>query len=243
MRPRCCIVPAIDLLDGKCVRLTRGDYNEREVVGDDPVTVAQTFQREGFSRLHLVDLAGARAGSPVHLQELSRVAEATQSLIDWSGGVRTSEDARRVFAAGATQLVVGSAAVKQPEIVEEWLREFGPERIIIGLDILNGSVRIQGWEVDTALSFDAVIERFLPLGLATVMSTDISRDGTLAGVSPSFYEKLTRSYPTLRIVASGGVATADDVKALADVGVAEVIVGKALYAGSVDRSEVREFIW
>ena len=240
---RCRIVPAIDLLDGRCVRLTRGSYDAHDVVGADPVDVAVGFEEAGFSRLHLVDLSGARSGSPRHLNEVSSIAQATRLAIDCSGGVRTTEDARRAFAAGASQIVVGSAAIRDPELVEGWLREFGPQAIILGLDLLNGSVRIQGWEIDSELSFEAVVGRFIRCGLTTVMSTDISRDGTLEGANASFYERIIRNFPQLRIVASGGVASADDVKALADVGVVEVIVGKALYSGALNLSEAREFVW
>lgn len=237
------IVPAIDLIDGRCVRLRRGDYREQEVVGDDPVEVARLFSERGFSRLHLVDLSGARQGKPQHLATVKAITEATALSVDFSGGLRTTADIEAAFDAGASQVVVGSAAVLAPDEVGTWLTRFGGERIILGLDVLDGRVRIKGWEEESNVTLGQVVALFRDRGLAKVMSTEISRDGMLQGPATLYYQDLCEAYPDLSIIASGGVTTSQDIRDLGATGVKEIVVGKALYSGSLDLSEVKEFIW
>lgn len=239
----CKIVPAIDLIDGRCVRLHQGDFQRGEVVGADPVSVARGFAEAGFSRLHVVDLDGARAGSPRQLEMVRNIRSATSLQIDFSGGIRTADDVSRALESGAQHVVVGSAAVLSPDTVISWIQQFGSDAIIIGLDVLNGEVRIKGWLEGSDLSIAAVLKRFEGSGLARVMSTDISKDGTLEGASVELYRSLTRDYPGLSIIASGGVGSAADVRAVAATGVGEIIVGKALYSGALNINEVREFVW
>lgn len=240
---RCKIVPAIDLIQGKCVRLRQGSFDEKEVVGEDPVVVAQGFAQAGFSRLHVVDLDGARAGSPRHLEIVRAIKAATPLAIDFSGGLRTATDIEQALESGAQQVVIGSAAVLAPDDVVSWIERFGSEAVIVGLDVLHGEVRIKGWQEGSSLTIGSVLERFAGSGLKRVMSTDISKDGTLQGAAVDLYQALCRDYPAISFIASGGIATAVDLRQVATTGVSEIIVGKALYAGTLDLSEVREFIW
>jgi phosphoribosylformimino-5-aminoimidazole carboxamide ribotide isomerase len=239
----CRIVPAIDLIDGRCVRLRKGNFDEKEVVGEDPVEVARGFAASGFTRLHVVDLDGARSGSPRHLALVQRIAAETGLSVDVSGGIRTTRDLAQALESGARQVVIGSAAVERPDMVREWIEQFGSDAVVVGLDVLNAEVRIKGWQEGSSLSVAQVLERFADSGLRWLMSTDISRDGMLEGVSVEMYRVLRREYPELRIIASGGVTNAADVRSLADAGVQEIIVGKALYAGTLQPGEVREFVW
>jgi phosphoribosylformimino-5-aminoimidazole carboxamide ribotide isomerase len=240
---RCRIVPAIDVINGRCVRLRQGSFDEKEVVGEDPVAVAQAFAAQGFSRLHLVDLDGARVGSPQHLNLVRTIRDSTTLCIDFSGGLRTADDVAKALDSGAQQVVIGSAAVVSPDEVLRWLASFGRDAIIVGLDVLHGEVRIKGWEEGSSLSLASVLERFSGSGLKRVMSTDISRDGMLQGAAVEVYEGLCRDYPQFEIIASGGVSSVDDVQRLAASGVSEIIVGKALYAGTLELSQLGEFVW
>jgi phosphoribosylformimino-5-aminoimidazole carboxamide ribotide isomerase len=239
----CRIVPAIDLIDGRCVRLRKGNFAEKEVVGDDPVEVARGFAACGFTRLHVVDLDGARCGVPQHLGIVQKIVSETGLTVDVSGGIRTSDDLVRALASGARQVVIGSAAVERPEMVREWIARFGSDAVIVGLDVLNGEVRIKGWQEGSSLSIAQVLERFVNSGLRWLMSTDIACDGMLQGASVEMYRALRREYPELSLIASGGVTNADDVRALAEAGVREVIVGKALYAGTLRPEEAQGYVW
>jgi phosphoribosylformimino-5-aminoimidazole carboxamide ribotide isomerase len=239
----CKIVPAIDLIDGKCVRLTQGVFDSTSVVADDPVETAIAFEAEGFARLHLVDLRGATAGAPQHLDIVERIASQTKLSVDYSGGLRTERHVRAALDSGAKAVMIGSLAVLEPEVVAGLFNTFSGEKIIIGLDVLHGEVRIRGWQEASTVSIDAVVERFTGYGLSKIMSTSISKDGMLEGPDFELYRGLRERYPRLEIIASGGVASAADVKQLAEIGVTEIIVGKALYAGRLNLSELREFVW
>ncbi len=237
------IVPAIDIIDGKCVRLEQGAFNTEHVVAEDPLEVAKRLEIEGYGRLHLVDLSGAKFGEPVHLSVLEAICASTRLQVDFSGGLRRQEDLQAAFSAGAAQVVVGSAAVKKRRACERWFEYFGVDRIILGVDVLNGLVRVSGWQESSELSLWTVVEWYVPAGLKTVMSTDIGCDGMLAGPSFPLYEELKQRYPALDLIASGGVSSARDVCDLSQLGVDEIIVGRALYTGLLAREEVREFIW
>jgi phosphoribosylformimino-5-aminoimidazole carboxamide ribotide isomerase len=237
------IVPAIDLIDGRCVRLRKGNFGQQEIVGENPVEIARSFCERGFSRLHLVDLSGARQGRPQHLAMVKAITDQTSLSVDFSGGLRTTTDIEAAFDAGASQVVIGSAAVLAPDEVVRWLGSFGGDKIILGLDVLAGEVRIKGWEAESGLTFRQVVESFRSQGLTKIMSTEISRDGMLQGPATTYYRELCTEYPGLSIIASGGVATAQDIQDLAGTGVEEIIVGKALYSGSLDLTKVEEFVW
>jgi phosphoribosylformimino-5-aminoimidazole carboxamide ribotide isomerase len=225
------------------VRLIKGNFETAEVVGADPVAVARTFAEAGFSRLHLVDLDGARMGRPQHLPLLTSIARSTGLSIDFSGGLRSEADVAQALEGGATAIVVGSKAVTDPDGVCEWIARFGAESVIVGLDVLDGSVRINGWSEAVPLSISQVLERFEGSGLRRVMSTDIGKDGMLQGPSVEMYREFRRRYPEIQCIASGGVANVDDINALAQVGVSEVVVGKALYAGTLTLAAAEEYIW
>lgn len=239
----CRVVPAIDLIDGKCVRLRQGDFATVEVVGEDPIAMAKLFRDHGFRRLHVVDLSGARDGTPKHLALVHEMVMATELEVDYSGGVRRIEDVRRVFDSGVRYVVVGSAAIKQPEDVSAWIGSYGSERFIFGLDVLDGMVRVSGWREDSGVSLAAALKNMNGFGVSRVMSTDIRKDGLLAGPSVELYQEILARYPDVFAIASGGVSTAADIRQLADVGVREVIVGKALYSGRISAAEIREFVW
>lgn len=239
----CRIVPAIDLIEGRCVRLRQGSFDEKQVVGEDPLAVARGFASSGFTRLHLVDLDGARSGSPRHLPLVREIVSETGLSVDVSGGLRTAEDVALALESGARQVVIGSAAVERPAMVREWISRFGADAIIVGLDVLGVEVRIRGWQEGSSLTVAQVLERFADSGLKWLMSTDISRDGMLQGASVEMYRALRREYPDLQVIASGGVTNVDDVRDLAAADVREIIVGKALYAGTLQAEEVREFVW
>lgn len=240
---KCRVVPAIDLIDGKCVRLRGGDFATAEVVGEDPLTVARSFQEQGFRRLHVVDLSGARDGEPKHIDLVRRVVAETGLEVDYSGGIRRIEQVREVFNCGVRLIVVGSAAIKQLDDVRTWIAAYEPDRFIFGLDVRDGTVRVSGWREDSGVTLDEALRNLLELGVSRVMSTDIRRDGLLSGPSVDLYRELCARYPQLRVIASGGVGAADDVRELASVGVREVIIGKALYSDRIRASEIEEYVW
>jgi phosphoribosylformimino-5-aminoimidazole carboxamide ribotide isomerase len=239
----CRVVPAIDLIAGKCVRLEQGDFSKGTTVAEDPLEMALTFERQGFSRLHLVDLDGAKSGCPRHLDLLESIASNTTLSIDYSGGLRSEESIADALRRGATQVILGSAAVLDPTACCQWLATFGGERIILGLDVLHGRLRVKGWQEEVGISLEEVIERYLSCGLTSVMTTDISKDGMRAGPGFDLYRRLVDRYPTLRIIASGGVTTVSDITQLADLGVSEVIVGKGLYSGDITAAQLGELLW
>jgi phosphoribosylformimino-5-aminoimidazole carboxamide ribotide isomerase len=240
---RCRIVPAIDLIGGRCVRLEQGDFSKDAVVADDPVAQARTFEAQGFSRLHLVDLDGAKQGTPRHLDVLESITRATSLSVDYSGGLRREEDVSAALDRGASQVLLGSVAVLKPEICTEWFSRFGADLLILGLDVLEGLVRVKGWQEATTVTIHDVIERYIDVGLQSVMSTDISKDGMLAGPAFALYRELSSRYPTLRVIASGGVRNESDVAQLAEQGACEVIVGKALYSGEMKLESAGDFVW
>lgn len=222
------VIPAIDVIGGKCVRLTRGNYDECKTYYDDPVEAARHFEDMGMKRLHLVDLDGARESRVVNWEILRRICEATRLEVDFSGGIKSEEDICRVFDAGASFVCIGSMAQQNSEKTLEWLERYGNERVIIGADVRDKQVCIQGWKVETETTIFELIETYLP-GLKNVMCTDIARDGTLGGVSLELYRELVARYPGITLIASGGVGTLKDIQALEETGVSAVIVGKAFY--------------
>lgn len=236
------IVPAIDLIGGRCVRLEQGDFKRVDCVGDDPIAIAQQFAQAGCSRLHLVDLDGARFGEPRHIDILQRIASATQLKIDYSGGLRSDDDLQAAFDAGASQVVIGSAAVISEQLCKGWFQRFGGAKIILGLDLFKGQVRVKGWSEGSELKLLDVISRYNQSGLLTVMSTDISCDGMLMGPSVALYQELRSSFPQLQIIASGGIRSRADLERLAEIGVHEAIVGKALYSGALQLDDLKGFL-
>ncbi len=225
------IIPAIDLIDGACVRLTQGAFDSRKVYNSDPVAVARDFEEQGAEYLHVVDLDGAKAGKVVHAAVIEAICRNTKLKVDIGGGIQSADDIRRALDSGASQVNLGSAAVKHPEKFSEWLHEFGAERLILSADVRAGVVMVKGWQEGSGILLNDLITGFLPAGLLYVVTTDIVRDGAMLGPATALYEQLLADFPTLKIVASGGVSSLSDLAILRETGVDGAIVGKALYEG------------
>jgi phosphoribosylformimino-5-aminoimidazole carboxamide ribotide isomerase len=225
------LIVAIDIIDGNLVRLTKGAYETRQTYGLDPVEVAKEVEGVGLSRLHLVDLDGAKAGKMQNLKVLEAIANTTSLFIDVGGGIRTEEDLASAFDAGAAMANLGSIAVKEPEVVYGWIKAYGPERLILAADSQDGMDKSGGWLKESTLTLEALIDAYLTQGLVHVTATDINRDGMLSGPSTDLYRSLMKGRPSMRLIASGGVSSLDDLVALGQMGLSGAIIGKALYAG------------
>ncbi len=234
------IIPAIDMVGGRCVRLTQGDYARQTTYYDDPLDAAKAFEQIGLRRLHMVDLDGAKASTPVNLHVLERVANATGLEVQYGGGIKGREALRDVFNAGAARAICGSIAVKQPELFAAWLAEFGGARLILGADARNGRIATHGWLQESTLTVPELIAHFLPHGLTQTICTDISRDGMLCGPSAEFYESLQVAYPTVEVTVSGGISGMDDILQLHARGLRSVIVGKAIYEGRITLPQLEQ---
>ena len=228
------LIPAIDLIDGKCVRLTKGDYDSKKIYNDDPVSQAKEFESLGFKRLHIVDLDGAKSHHVVNDKVLSAVTASTNLIVDFGGGIKTEEDIRKAFDAGASMVTVGSIAVTNPELFLSWLDTFGAERIILGADVRNGMVSIIGWKEDSSQHLLPFLKTYMDYGVKNVLCTEISKDGTLAGPAIELYQSLMKAYPDMHLIASGGVASNDDILALENANIPAVVFGKAYYEGKID---------
>ena len=227
------MIPATDLIGGRCVRLTQGDYTSRKTYYRDPLEAALRCEEAGARRLHMVDLDGAKAAEPQNLAVLERIAAKTSLEVQYGGGIKSRAALRSVFDAGARRAVCGSVAVREPELFARWIAEFGPERLILGADVRDGVVAIQGWTERSERTAPELIETFLPAGLRQVVCTDISRDGMLCGPAVALYADLQRRFPQVEITVSGGVSSPDDIARLEREGLRSVIVGKALYEGRI----------
>ena len=236
------LVPAIDIIQGKCVRLSQGDYDRKTEYSADPLEVARQFEGMGLKRLHLVDLDGARAGRVVNLDVLERISAGTSLLIDFGGGIKTDEDLEKVFGSGAGMITAGSIAVKEPERVRNWIKAYGPSRIILGADVREGKIAIHGWQEDSSRELESFIRDYIGAGMEKVICTDISVDGMLSGPSLELYAGLRETFPELEITASGGVSGMDDVLALEAAGIDAVIFGKAFYEGKMSGEEIKSFM-
>ena len=228
------LIPAIDIINGQCVRLTKGDYQQKTVYSDSPAEVAKGFEQLGFKRLHLVDLDGAKSKHIVNDEVLRRITTETKLTVDFGGGIKTDEDIRKAFDAGAKMVTVGSIAVQQPELCFEWLDKYGAERIILGADVRHGKISIDGWKEDSDEDLLPFLRKYIDAGIKNVLCTEISKDGTLAGPAIDLYKSVMRVYPELHLIASGGVSSLDDIKALDAAGIPAVVFGKAIYEGRID---------
>ena len=232
------LIPAIDIIDGQCVRLTKGDYDQKTVYRDSPAEVAKEFEQIGFKRLHVVDLDGAKSKHIVNDQVLQAITTETNLTVDFGGGIKTDEDIEKAFAAGAAMVTVGSIAVTNPELFMGWLEKYGPERMILGADVRHGKISINGWKEDSAEDLLPFLKKYIDAGVQTVLCTEISKDGTLSGPAIDLYKKMMAEYPQLHLIASGGVSSIDDIKALEAAGIPAVVFGKAIYEGKINLKEL-----
>ena len=228
------LIPAIDIINGQCVRLTKGDYDAKKVYSNDPVEVARRFEQLGFRRLHIVDLDGAQSKHIVNDRVLRAITQATRLTVDFGGGIKTEEDIRKAFDAGAAMVTVGSIAVTHPELFLSWLEQFGADRLILGADVRNGKISINGWKEDSTEDLTTFLKKYITHGVKNVLCTEISKDGTLQGPAFGLYRDIMRAYPQLHLIASGGVSSADDIRQLDHGGVPAVVFGKAFYEGRID---------
>lgn len=227
------LIPAIDIIGGKCVRLTKGDYEQKTTYNDDPVAQAKEFESLGFKRLHIVDLDGAKSKHVVNIDILRRIAEETSLTVDFGGGIKSEEDIEKAFNAGAAMVTIGSIAVTQPELFLAWLSTYGAEKIILGADVRNGKVSINGWKEDSTEDLLPFLRKYIDAGVKNVLCTEISKDGTLSGPAIDLYKEVMREYPELHLIASGGVSSNDDITALHEAGIPAVVFGKAYYEGKL----------
>ena len=232
------LIPDIDIIDGQCVRLTKGDYDQKTVYRDSPAEVAKEFEQKGFKRLHVVDLDGAKSKHIVNDKVLRRITTETNLTVDFGGGIKTDEDIEKAFCAGAAMVTVGSIAVTQPELFMGWLEKYGADRMILGADVRNGKISINGWKEDSAEDLLPFLRKYIDAGVKTVLCTEISKDGTLQGPAIELYKEVMTAYPTLHLIASGGVSSIDDIKALDRAGIPAVVFGKAIYEGKIDLNEL-----
>ena len=236
------IIPAIDIIDGKCVRLSKGDYNTKKIYNEDPLEVAQQFEGAGIQHLHLVDLDGARSKHIVNYKVLERIATKTKLSIDFGGGLKSDEDLRIAFESGAAQITGGSIAVSDPDTFLSWLTDYGPERIILGADAREGKIAVSGWEKESDQELVPFIQDYLEKGIRYVISTDIEKDGMLEGPSTELYAALISELPDIRLIASGGISDFKELPKLAEIGCEGVIIGKAIYENKISLRQLERFI-
>jgi phosphoribosylformimino-5-aminoimidazole carboxamide ribotide isomerase len=235
------IIPAIDLIDGKCVRLTEGDYAQKKIYNEDPLEVAKAFEGIGLMRLHLVDLDGAKAGEVVNWKVLEKIANQTQLIIDFGGGIKKETTLQTVFDTGANYATIGSLAVKNRAVFEEWIERFGADAFMLGADVFEEKIAIGGWLEKTNIDVYEFIQSYMNKGITQIFCTDIQKDGKLAGPSIDLYKKIVEQFPTLQLIASGGVSNMEDLHALRTIGCTGAIVGKAIYENRITLEELARF--
>jgi phosphoribosylformimino-5-aminoimidazole carboxamide ribotide isomerase len=232
------LIPAIDIIEGQCVRLTKGDYDQKTVYRDSPAEVAREFESFGFKRLHVVDLDGAKSKHIVNDAVLNAITSNTSLTVDFGGGIKTDGDIEKAFASGAAMVTVGSIAVTQPELFMGWLEKYGSERMILGADVRHGMISINGWKEDSSEELLPFLKKYVEAGVKNVLCTEISKDGTLAGPAIDLYKKIMDTYPQLHLIASGGVSSKEDILALDKAGIPAVVFGKAIYEGKINLKEL-----
>lgn len=233
------IIPAIDIIDGKCVRLTHGDYNQKKIYNEHPLEVAKEFEDAGINRLHLVDLDGAKAGAVKNWKVLETIAGKTSLVIDFGGGIKSETDVQIVFDSGAAFATIGSIAVKDEKTFSDWLTKFGPGKFLLGADVKKEKITVSGWTEETEIWIYDFIEKYIQKGMKQVFCTDVSKDGALEGPSTELYKNIVQKFPELHFIASGGVSSIDDLHQLKEMGCKGVIIGKAIYEGRIQLSELK----
>jgi len=232
------LIPAIDIIDGQCVRLTKGDYGQKTVYRDSPAEVAGEFEAIGFKRLHVVDLDGAKSKHIVNDAVLRGITSATKLVVDFGGGIKTDDDLAKAFSSGASMVTVGSVAVTHPELFMGWLEKYGADRMILGADVRHGKISINGWKEDSGEDLLPFLRKYIDAGVRNVLCTEISKDGTLAGPAIDLYKQVMAAYPGLHLIASGGVSSLEDIIALDAAGIPAVVFGKAIYEGKINLKEL-----
>ena len=235
------IIPAIDIIDGKCVRLTKGDYDTKKIYHENPVDAAKEFEAGGITHLHLVDLDGAKKSEVVNWKVLENIATQTNLHIDFSGGIKTKQAAQQAFNLGASQITVGSLAAKNPKEFVDWIWEFGEEKLILGADVIKDKIAIHGWQESSTKDIYSYLDYYFEEGIDYVLCTDVSKDGMLEGPSFELYSNILEEYEELKLIASGGVSSIDDLQKLKEMGCYAAIVGKAFYEGRITLKELSSF--
>lgn len=236
------IIPAIDVMDGKCVRLSQGDFSRKKTYFDDPLEVAKRFEDSGITRLHLVDLDGAKAGRLINFKTIERIANRTRLTIDFGGGLRTDKDVEIAFECGAKQITAGSVAAKDRELVYGWLERYGSEAVILGADVKDEKISVSGWQEQSELEVCEYLRDYQTSGIKFVICTEISLDGMLLGPAFELYKKLLSEVEGINLIASGGVSSLDDIEKLQSARLHGVIIGKAIYEGRIKLSELKAFL-
>ena len=236
------IIPAIDIIEGRCVRLSQGDYDHRKVYDASPVDMAKRYADCGVRRIHVVDLDGAKSSAPKNLRTLERMVIGSGVEIEWGGGIKSEESLRALFDYGATYAIVGSVAAQQPMLFAEWLAKFGGQSVVLGADVRNGKVSVNGWQKDLAVTIEELIDGFLPMGLSQVICTDITKDGMLQGPSDELYVGLQEHYPSVDFTVSGGIGSMADIERLNEKNLRKVIVGKAIYENRITLKDIEQWL-
>lgn len=235
------IIPAIDIIDGRCVRLSQGDYGRRSIYDASPVDMAKRYADCGVRRIHVVDLDGAKSSSPKNLKTLERMAVGADVEIEWGGGIKSEDALRALFDYGADYAIVGSVAARDPQLFVEWLSRFGGDKMILGADVRDGKVSVNGWQEDLSIGIEDMVEEFIPHGLRQTICTDISRDGMLQGPAFDLYTSLQKRYDNVDFTVSGGVGSMADVERLNELSLRRVIVGKAIYENRITLKEIERW--
>jgi phosphoribosylformimino-5-aminoimidazole carboxamide ribotide isomerase len=236
------IIPAIDIIDAKCVRLTQGDYAQKKIYNENPLEVAKMFEAAGIKRLHLVDLDGAKQKHIVNHKVLESISSNTKLIIDFGGGLGSNEDLKVAFESGASMITGGSIAIKNEELFLSWLETYGPEKIILGADAMNEKIAISGWQEDSNVSIFDFLNKYIAKGIKYSISTDVAKDGLLQGPSFDLYKKIQSQFPDLKLIASGGVSQMKDIEMLNDADIYGVIVGKAIYENRINLIQIEKFL-
>jgi len=236
------IIPAIDIIDGKCVRLTKGDFEMKTVYHDDPLEVAKSFEAIGIKRLHIVDLDGANWQPLKNIKTLENISNNTSLVIDFGGGLKTTEDIQSVFNAGASMISVGSITVKDPELFSQWIVDFGADKFLPGADVMFKKIKIHGWKEYTGIDIFDFITGIISKGINQIFCTDISKDGMMEGPSIELYQEILSKFPSLHFIASGGISCFDDLLHLTKIGCSGAIVGKAIYEQKITVQQIEDFI-
>lgn len=234
------IIPAIDIINGHCVRLSQGDYQRITDYSESPAAMAENFEALGFKRLHVVDLDGARSGKVINIKALKEITSRTNLIVDFGGGIKSEEDLKNVFEAGASAVSIGSIAVSDPDIVSLWADSFGAEKFIISADVRDNIVRTNGWTENSGITLNQLISRYRNKNIRRVLCTDISRDGMLCGSNIELYQTIMEQFPDCKLIASGGISSLDDIKKLDEAKIPAVVIGKAIYEQQINLEELAQ---